>query len=52
MRSQPSFVIDKLISQEFTVIYQESETNDTTAKIQVSVQLITSFSLNKFHFSE
>lgn len=32
MRSQIFFVIDKLISQEFTVIYQESETNDTNSK--------------------
>jgi len=60
MKSHIFFVLDVLISQEFTVVYEESATKDTklTAKIHVYTivsilyQHTTSFSLKNYNFSE
>jgi hypothetical protein len=60
MRSQIFFVLDVLISQEFTVIYEEPATKDMklTAKIHVySIESLLyqykiSFALKNYYFSE
>jgi len=59
MKSHIFFVLDVLISQEFTVIYEESATKDIKlAKIHVYTivsflyQHTTGFSLKNYNFSE
>jgi len=60
MRSHILFVLDVLISQEFTVIYEESATKGTKLRAKIQVYSIvsllyqhtTSFSLKNYNFSE
>ena len=60
MRSHIFFVLDVLISQEFTVIYEESATKDTKLTAEIHVHTIvsllyqhtTSFSFKNYNFPE
>jgi len=55
MKSQIFFVLDVLISQGFTVVYEESATKDTKLTAKIHVYIIESLLYqhnNQFFFEE